>query len=67
MPREGLQMKRWTLCAALILAVTAQAAPAPWYQWQSKVTGRLMCAQVDPGDGWLRHSGPYDNAGCRTW
>ncbi|MCW2267480.1 hypothetical protein D9M71_636400 [compost metagenome] len=58
-------MKRWTLITALILAVTAQAAPASWYQWQSKATGRYMCAQIDPGDAWVRHSGPYNNAGCR--
>jgi len=60
-------MKQLAVIAALLLWSAAQAAPAPWYQWQSKVTGRYLCAQVDPGEGWVRHSGPYDNAGCRRY
>lgn len=41
------------------------AAPADWYRWQSKQTGRLICKQTSPGDGWQRHSGPYLDGGCR--
>lgn len=60
-------MKAWVILTGLLLVCAAQAAPAPWYQWQSVATGRFMCSQVDPGEGWVRHSGPYNNAGCRTW
>ncbi|WP_442108973.1 hypothetical protein [Pseudomonas sp. NUPR-001] len=60
-------MKAWVILAGLLLVFAAHAAPAPWYQWQSVATGRFMCSQIDPGEGWVRHSGPYNNAGCRTW
>jgi hypothetical protein len=55
-----------TLALLLAFAASLQAAPAPWYQWQSKQTGRYLCAQFSPGDGWVLHAGPYRNAGCRA-
>ncbi|MEF9898552.1 MAG: hypothetical protein RR736_09485 [Pseudomonas sp.] len=64
-------MKKRVLMVGVLLMGAMQfsvvAAPAPWYQWQSLVTGRYMCSQVNPGEGWVRHSGPYNNAGCRTY
>jgi hypothetical protein len=48
-------------CGATALA----AAPAPWYQWRSKLDGGLACAQVSPGDGWEAAGGPYRDADCR--
>ncbi|MDD1959967.1 hypothetical protein NP534_07595 [Pseudomonas sp. 39004] len=63
-------MKRLLLLALLPLLVAApslSAAPAPFYQWQSLATGRFMCSATNPGDGWVRHSGPYNNAGCRVY
>ncbi|MCY1404584.1 hypothetical protein D3C76_1668370 [compost metagenome] len=57
------------LLVALALATlpggAPQAAPAPWFQWQSLATGRYLCTQINPGDAWVKHSGPYNNAGCR--
>ena len=54
------------LCAATaLLASLAQAAPAPWYYWRSKVDGARVCAQVSPGHGWVRDSVAYDGAGCQ--
>ena len=50
---------------ALLLALSLQAAPAPWDQWQSLATGRYRCSANDPGEGWKRHSGPYRNGACR--
>ncbi|MHC6226658.1 hypothetical protein ACYU03_18105 [Pseudomonas sp. X10] len=64
-------MKRPGVLVGVMLLLMAQAglqaAPAPWYQWQSKQTGRYMCAQRQPGEGWVRHAGPFDNAGCRVY
>ena len=63
-------MKRLLLLALLPLLVAApslSAAPAPFYQWQSLATGRFMCSATNPGDGWVRHSGPYNHAGCRVY
>ncbi|HAT42433.1 MAG TPA: hypothetical protein DCS87_12045 [Rheinheimera sp.] len=42
------------------------AAPAPFYFWQSQSTGKLICKQVSPGEGWRLFSGPYVDGGCRT-
>ena len=62
-------MKRLLLLALLPLLVAAPSlsAAAPFYQWQSLATGRFMCSATNPGDGWVRHSGPYNNAGCRVY
>ena len=59
-------MKRLMLTILLIMALPLAAAPAPFYQWQSLATGRYMCSASSPGEGWVRHSGPYNNAACRT-
>ncbi|WP_043311433.1 hypothetical protein [Pseudomonas sp. ML96] len=48
------------------LAGAALAAPAPFYLWQSKASGQYTCAQLSPGEGWQKHSGPFRDAGCRT-
>ncbi|AYN17268.1 hypothetical protein I5Q41_10245 [Pseudomonas monteilii] len=42
-----------------------QAAPAPYWRWESLVDGRLVCSQWSPGEGWRRFAGPYNNARCR--
>jgi len=54
--------KLLTLMAAVTL--TAWAAPAPWYQWKSKRTGKLLCAQTPLGQGWEIHDGPFQDARC---
>jgi hypothetical protein len=59
-------MRALLLCLALFPALPALAAPAPFYVWQSTLDGRFTCAQVQPGEGWVRHSGPYRDAGCRV-
>ena len=33
--------------------LAAQAAPAPFYKWQSKLDGQVACMQTSPGDGWV--------------
>ncbi|WP_134514816.1 hypothetical protein, partial [Pseudomonas aeruginosa] len=37
--------------------LAAQAAPAPFYKWQSKLDGQVACMQTSPGDGWVRLDG----------
>lgn len=48
----------------LLIAASATAGPAPWYQWRSKVDGRLVCAQTPLGKGWEQASGPYRDSHC---
>lgn len=60
--------RRSAIAGALgLLLATGQAVakPAPWYYWRSKVDGQRVCAQVSPGPGWVRDSGPYEGAMCQ--
>jgi hypothetical protein len=62
----GGVMKR--LFVGMLLACClgqVQAAPAPYWRWESLVDGRLVCSQWSPGEGWRRFAGPYNNARCR--
>lgn len=47
------------------LCTAALSAPAPWFQWRSKLDGKLVCAQVLRGPGWEQASGPYRDSQCR--
>jgi hypothetical protein len=46
------------------IGALAQAKPAPWYWWVSKVDAARICMQTPPGDGWTRERGPYRDAHC---
>lgn len=59
-------MRILLLTALLALSSAGLAAPTPFYLWQSKVDGHLTCAQINPGDGWVRFAGPFRDAGCRV-
>jgi hypothetical protein len=62
----GHMMKKIAILLGLVLACPAvlNAAPAPWYQWRSKTTGDLACAQTPLGAGWEKFAGPYRDARC---
>lgn len=47
-----------------LLAVPAWAGNAGWYRWESRIDGRLVCAQTSPGEGWKRFAGPFKDAAC---
>jgi hypothetical protein len=47
-----------------IFCSSALAASAAWYKWTSKIDGKIICAQVSPGDGWEQHGGPYKDFHC---
>lgn len=49
-----------------LLPLRPSAEPALWYRWQSVKTGKYICKQTEPGPGWVRHSGPYLDGGCRV-
>jgi hypothetical protein len=50
--------------ALLLAAHAALAAPAPYFQWRSKLNGALACSQTPLGPGWERFAGPYRDARC---
>ena len=54
------------LLAAIIACTTASlaAAPAPWFQWRSKVDGALVCSQTPLGPGWEKANGPFRDSHC---
>ncbi|PTD96567.1 hypothetical protein C8261_09040 [Pseudothauera lacus] len=58
------RLVRFLLLAALFATSAAVAAPAPWYQWRSKLNGALHCAQTSPGEGWERVRGPFRDVRC---
>lgn len=51
-------------CLLFLLTSTAEAEPAPWYWWVSKVDGRRVCLQFSPGEGWAPSRGPYRDSRC---
>jgi hypothetical protein len=59
-----LKAKIPALILLAVLSAASFAAPAPWHQWRSKVDGRLYCTQTDPGTGWEKVGGPYQDARC---
>lgn len=50
--------------AGLLLTAVAGAQPAPWYQWKSKLDGKIICKQTTPGEGWEQVGGPFKDARC---
>ena len=67
-PKARLARPAWPVwaAAALLVAGTALAAPAPWYWWVSKVDGQRVCAQHMPSKGWEKAEGPFAQAGCQV-
>ncbi|CDZ95180.1 hypothetical protein [Pseudomonas saudiphocaensis] len=58
-------MRVLLLALGLTLPLLAAAAPAPYYQWQSKIDGTIICRQSSPGHGWERLSGqPFRDLNC---
>lgn len=51
--------------AGCLLGGLAQAGPAPWFVWRSKLDGKEVCAQASPGSGWVQQGGPFLDADCR--
>jgi len=53
------------MAVLMLLSVQSWAAPAPWYQWRSKLDGELICRQVSPGPGWEKAIGPFQDPHCK--
>ena len=52
--------------AALLasLCLMAAAGPAHWFQYRSKIDGKLVCSQTPLGPGWEKATGPYRDSHC---
>ena len=49
----------------LCLPLLAIAGPAPYYRWQSKADGTVICRQTSPGHGWeLLDGQPFHDLNC---
>jgi hypothetical protein len=58
-------LKRSLPGVALLLAVAAAAAPAPWWLWESVTdSGAKVCSQTPLGPGWRKLLGPYKDSRC---
>jgi len=51
-------------CIVICLALPAWAGNAAWYRWESRIEGRIVCAQTSPGAGWRQIAGPFRDAAC---
>jgi len=50
----------------LLASTWVSAAPAPYFQWQSKTDQVVVCRQTSPGHGWELLSGqPFRDLNCR--
>lgn len=58
-------MRAVLIAFSLFLPLLAYAAPAPYYQWQSKADGTVICRQTSPGHGWdLLNGQPFRDLKC---
>ena len=58
-------MRRVLFALSLFSPLLAVAGPAPYYQWQSKTDGVVICRQTSPGQGWELLSGqPFRDLNC---
>lgn len=60
------KLARKVIALTLALACTsAAAAPAPWYQWRSKIEDTTVCSQFSPGPAWMAVRGPFQDGSCK--
>lgn len=52
------------LLALALCSAQLAAGPAPWWQWRSKLDGKLACSQTPLGPGWEKVAGPYKDSRC---
>lgn len=52
------------LSLAIACSLPALSRPAPWYEWISRLDGKVVCAQTSPGYGWRQGRGPFPDARC---
>ena len=54
-------------CLCAMACGALPAAPAPWFEWRSKIDGALVCTQTTPGPGWDKARGPFSDSHCGKW
>ncbi|WP_222910143.1 hypothetical protein [Pseudomonas sp. DNDY-54] len=58
-------MRLLLLLLSLLMPNLVVAGPAPYYQWQSKADGTIICRQTSPGHGWeLLDGQPFRDLNC---
>ena len=57
-------LKLSVILLLLSLLSQANAHPAAWYQWRSKLNDDFVCRQTPPGVGWERVFGPFRDPHC---
>jgi hypothetical protein len=63
--KQRVHQKLPILLLALGLPLSIESAPAPWYWWQSLTTGKQICRQNSPGEGWQQIPQAYQDARCK--
>lgn len=64
--RQASAWLRVGLLGLYLLSPGGTAAPAAWHWWVSLSTGKRVCSQTSPGEGWLQEKRAYDNSRCEA-
>ncbi len=60
-----MRSKIATFTLLALIGSTALAGGAPWYKWQNRADGTILCAQTTPGETWFVIQGPFMESQCR--
>jgi hypothetical protein len=55
------------IAITLALSLTATAAfagGAPWFKWMNRYDRTIICAQLSPGEAWVKYQGPFSESRC---
>lgn len=52
------------LLTLMVCCAELAAGPAPWWEWRSKLDGKLACSQTPLGPGWEKARGPFKDSRC---
>jgi hypothetical protein len=47
------------------VCVEAFASGAPWYKWMNRSDRTIICAQISPGENWVKYQGPFMESQCK--
>jgi hypothetical protein len=61
---KNIKTRGAVLLTLMLCCAQPSAGPAPWWQWRSKLDGRLACSQTPLGPGWEKAAGPYKDSHC---
>lgn len=56
---------RFAVLLLALFSLDAFAAGAPWFKWMNRSDRTIICAQISPGDNWVKYQGPFMESQCK--